>query len=159
MQSTTTPEDQAPERRVRWVTLLIISISIVFALVLGLAFSERLLDSCASLHLRGQIYLWTQDYEKALTYFEKIALRQPDSAKPWIHRGLAHSSLEQWAEAAEAYQQATKLQPENAQTLYRLGYAHVRLGNRDAAKQAHETLGRLSQGYANRLANYISLMK
>jgi len=90
--------------------------------------TEESLDSAEGLYYAGLIFLWADDYEKALPYFENAAKKDPLFADAYFQIGFCNDSLERYTEAIEAYKQAIRIKPDYADAHNNLGVAYGSLG-------------------------------
>lgn len=97
---------------------------------------ERL-DSAEGLYHAGIVLVWSEDYEKALSYFEHAVKKDTNYADAYVYIGYCHGKLGRWDEAGEAYKQAIRIKPDDAEARYNLGVAYGELGRWDEAVEAY----------------------
>src|SRR3990170_3120283 len=90
--------------------------------------TEEELDSAEGLYSTGLTFLWAEDYEKALPYFEDAVKKNPDYAEAYFYIGYCNGNLGRHLEAIEAYKEAIRINPEDAEAHYNLGRAYGKLG-------------------------------
>lgn len=117
--------------------------------------TEEWLASAEGLYRAGHIFLWIDDYEKALTYFEKAAKKNPNHAEAYFYIGYCNEELCRYTEAIEAYKQAIRLKPDYAEACYNLGVLYLITGDRGSALEQYKILKKLDSDLANKLFNFI----
>jgi len=80
------------------------------------------------LYSTGLGFVGSEDYAKALPYFEEAVQRNPSYAEAWFEVGVCNGELGRHQEEIAAYQQAIRLKPDNARAYYNLGLAYGELG-------------------------------
>ena len=78
------------------------------------------------------------DYQTALSVFEAVAARYPQSAEAQAGLGVASMQLHRFAEAEAALRKAIDLNPTNAEAHHNLGVLRFRKGDLKGAAQAFE---------------------
>ena len=68
----------------------------------------------------GEVAMEQDEYQKALSHYQRVIELEPDSANIWSEIGKAHEMLDHFAEAEANYKRAIELQPDNASYYYRL---------------------------------------
>ena len=109
---------------------------------------QEWLASADGLCLTGLVFLWTEDYEKALSYFEKAVEKNPHHAYAYFFIGDCNHRLGRYTEAIEAYKQAIRIKPDYAETHYNLGLAYDKLGRYTEAIEAYKQAIRIKPDYA-----------
>jgi len=107
------------------------------------------ISSSEGLYFTGLNYLWGEDYEKALPYFEKAARKNPKYAEAYFQIGYCHDQLGRYQEAIEAYKEAIRIKPDDADAQYNLGVAYGHLGRYQEAIQAYEEATRIKPDHAD----------
>jgi tetratricopeptide (TPR) repeat protein len=110
--------------------------------------TEEWLDSAEGLYYAGLIFLWADDYEKALPYFENAAKKDPLFAEAYFQIGFCNGSLGRYTEAIQAYKQAIRIKPDLAEAHYNLGWAYAKLGRYTEAIEASKQAIRIKPDYA-----------
>src|SRR2546425_730931 len=80
------------------------------------------------LYSTGLGFVGSEDYAKALPYFEEAVQRNPSYAEAWFEVGVCNGELGRHQEEIAAYQQAIRLKPDFARAYYNLGLAYGELG-------------------------------
>jgi tetratricopeptide (TPR) repeat protein len=114
---------------------------------------EKWLASTEGLYYTGLVFLWTEDYEKALPYFEKATKKNPRYAEAYLQIGYCNGKLERYTEAIKAFKQAIRIKPDDAGAYYNLGLAYVKLGRYTEAIKAFKQAIRIKPDYANAYYN------
>ena len=89
------------------------------------------------LHL-GEIAMEREQYEQALSHYQRIAEIEPDSPDSWVNIAEAYKKLENFAEAEANYRRAIELQPDDADLYYALSTMYVENGQPEEAIQVIE---------------------
>ncbi len=89
------------------------------------------------LHL-GEIAMEREQYEQALSHFQRIAEIEPDSPKSWSNIAEAYKKLENFVEAEANYRRAIELQPDDADLYYALSTMYVGNGQPEEAIEVIE---------------------
>lgn len=84
------------------------------------------------------IYMALARPAEALTHFEVVRARQPESAPAWFNEGVALEALGRQDEAEARYREAVRRQPDYAAALNNLGALSMRAGRPEAARDALE---------------------
>jgi len=100
--------------------------------------AEEGLGSADSLYSTGLVFLWTEEYEKALPYFEKAVEKNPRYAEAYFGIGYCYHQLGRYTEEVEAYKQAIRIKPDYAEAYCNLGVAYVKLGHYTEAISAYK---------------------
>jgi tetratricopeptide (TPR) repeat protein len=109
---------------------------------------EEWLASAEGFYYRGLTFLWAEDYEKALPYFENAAKKDPHYAEAYFHIGYCNVELGRCGEAVEAYKQAIRIQPDFAEAHLNLGVAYRGLGRYMGAIEACKQAIRIQPDFA-----------
>ncbi|MEA3432100.1 MAG: tetratricopeptide repeat protein [candidate division WOR-3 bacterium] len=88
---------------------------------------EEQFTSAEELYSTGLTFLWTEDYEIALSYFEEAVKKNPHYAEAYFGIGYCNNKLGNWTDAAEAYNQLIRIMPDDADAHSGLGVAYVGL--------------------------------
>ena len=110
---------------------------------------EEWLTTAEGLYFSGLIFLWTDDYEKALPYFQNAVEKDPNYADAWFYIGYCNGELGRHTEEIEAYKQAIRIKPDYAEAHYNLGAAYVSLGRYYEASEAYKQAIRLKPDWAD----------
>jgi tetratricopeptide (TPR) repeat protein len=94
------------------------------------------ISSAEGLYYTGLNYLWVEDYEKALPYFEKAARQKPRYAEAYFQIGYCNGELGRYPEAIAAYKDAIRAKPDLAEAHNNLGVACGKLGRWEEAMEA-----------------------
>ncbi len=108
--------------------------------------SER--RKCDLLLELGLLFTAEQDYENALTSWEKVLAIKPDYHEAWYNRGGALFTLGRNEEALPSYDQAVDIKPDKHQAWYNRGVALSALGRKEEAIQSYEQALRLQPDFA-----------
>ena len=95
-------------------------------------------QECLGPYSIGLGFLWAEDYEKALPYFEQAIRIKPDFAEAHFGLGVAYGNLGRHSEALEAFKQAMRIKPDDADAHYNLGLAYDHLGRWNEAVEAYK---------------------
>lgn len=110
---------------------------------------EEWLTSAEELYSTGLAFLWAEDYEKALPYFEKAVEKDPRYAEAYFQIGYCNSSLGRYNEAIEAYKQAIHIKPDFAEAYCNLGVAYGHLKRYEEAIEAYKQVIRIKPDFAD----------
>jgi hypothetical protein len=99
--------------------------------------TDEWLASAEGLYYTGLNFLWADNYEKALPYFEKAASKNPGYADAYFCIGYCNGKLGRHTEAIEAYNQAIRIKPDYAEAHYNLGVSYGQLGRHTEAIEAY----------------------
>jgi tetratricopeptide (TPR) repeat protein len=117
--------------------------------------------SAESLYYKGLTFLWADECEKALPYFEKAVKKHPSYADAYFQIGFCSDKLGRHKEAIEAFEQVIRIQPDHAEAHYNLGITYAHLGNHTEAiesyKQAISIKPDLVEAHSNLGAAYFKL--
>ena len=101
-----------------------------------------------SLYSTGLLFLWAEDYEKALPYFEKAVEKNPRYADAHFEIGYCSHNLGRYQAAVEAYKQAIRIKPDYAEAHSNLGLAYHNLGRYQEAVEAFKQAIRIKPNLA-----------
>ena len=90
--------------------------------------TEEVVVTAEGLYSTGLGFVGSEDYAKALPYFEEAVQRNPSYAEAWFEVGVCNGELGRHQEEIAAYQQAIRLKPDFARAYYNLGLAYGELG-------------------------------
>jgi tetratricopeptide (TPR) repeat protein len=85
----------------------------------------------------GEIAMEQDEFQKALSHYQRVVELKPDSANIWSEIGEAHEMLDHFEEAEANYKRAIELQPENASYYYKLSTLY---SENDQPSQAMEVI-------------------
>ena len=122
---------------------------------------EEWLTTAEGLYFSGLIFLWTDDYEKALPYFQNAVEKDPNYADAWFYIGYCNGELGRHTEEIEAYKQAIRIKPDYAEAHYNLGVVYGKLGRYTKEIEAYKQAIRIkpddAEAHYNLGAAYVSL--
>jgi len=95
--------------------------------------TKEWLTSAEGLYSCGLFFLWVENYEKALPYFEEATKKNPRYAQAYFAVGYCYGRLGRYTEAIESYKQAIRIQPDYAEAHCNLGLAYAILGRYNEA--------------------------
>jgi tetratricopeptide (TPR) repeat protein len=110
---------------------------------------DEWLVSAEGLNSAGLNFLWADDHEKALPYFEKAVKKDPGYAEAYFYIGVCNAELGRYTEAIEAFKQAIRIKPDDAVSHYNLGYAYAKLGRHTEAIEAFKQTIRIKPDFAD----------
>lgn len=116
---------------------------------------EEGITSAEGLYISGLLFLLIEDYEKALSYFEKAVVKDPGYALAHLGLGVAYAKLGRYTEAIEPYKQAIRIKPDYAEAHLSLGAVYLILGDMGSALNEYKILKDLNNDLANELFNLI----
>ncbi|HHT9130186.1 MAG TPA: tetratricopeptide repeat protein [Candidatus Brocadiaceae bacterium] len=85
-------------------------------------------SSSEGLYSKGLSFLFSGDYENALSYFEEAVRKNSNQTAASFQIGYCKANLGRYAEAIEAYKQAIRIKPDNADAYHSMGVAYTNLG-------------------------------
>ncbi|MEH1976654.1 MAG: tetratricopeptide repeat protein [Nostoc sp.] len=99
---------------------------------------QKLIRRSNLLFKMGNLLVAVNEYEGAMTFYEKTLTIQPSFHKAWYYRGnvLGHLGLNE--EAIDSYEQALKIQPEFYEAWYYRGNVLGHLGRNEEAIYSYE---------------------
>src|SRR6266571_721923 len=100
------------------------------------------------LYSTGLDFVGSEEYAKALPYFEEAVQRNPSYAEAWFEVGVCNGELGRHQEEIAAYQQAIHLKPDYAEAHYNLGGVYGKLGHYREAAAAFQQAIHLKPDYA-----------
>jgi len=109
---------------------------------------QEWLASAEGLYFTGLVYLWIEDYEKALSYFEKAVKKNPRYADAYFEIGYCNGQLGRYTEEIEAYKQAIRIKPDYAEAHFGLGAVYGQLGRYTEEIEANKQAIRIKPDYA-----------
>jgi tetratricopeptide (TPR) repeat protein len=101
----------------------------------------------------GLLFLLSNDYHKALSYFERVIEKNPNYADAYFYIGYCKRKLGNYTEAVEAYKQAIRIKPDYAEAYYSLGVAYGELGLYTEAIEAFKQAIRVNPDFADAYYN------
>lgn len=93
-------------------------------------------DAHIELHL-GEIAMERDQYQQALTHYQRVAEVESDAAESWSDLARVYEKLEQFTEAEANYKHAIELEPDNDDLYYALGKLYI---ENDQPEKAIETM-------------------
>ena len=99
-------------------------------------------------YFTGLSFIWIEDYENALSYFEKAVKKNPRDADAHFYVGCCRAKLGRFREAIEAFKQAIRINPNFAEAHGGLGMAYFSLGRFREAIEAYKQAIRIKPDYA-----------
>ncbi len=100
------------------------------------------------LYSRGLANLSSDDYAKALPFFEQAVATDPSYAEAWYQVGFCYGMLGKHNEALKASKRAAQLRPEWPETHVNIGASSFALGQYEQAADAYRKAGKLDQSNA-----------
>jgi len=92
----------------------------------------------------GRVMIELKRADEARALFQEALEVDPDNANAYVHLGRAHHVMKNFAEASAALEESIQINP-FIPLIYRLlGEAYAALGQHEKARQAKETLGKLT---------------
>jgi hypothetical protein len=108
-------------------------------------------EAAKALYSDGLPFLWREEYERALPYFEETVKKDANYAKAYFQIGYCNAELGRYKKAIVAYKQAIRIEPEFVLAHYFLGLAYLELEDKDSALKEYRILKDLDEDYANEL--------
>ena len=99
-------------------------------------------------YFTGLSFIWIEDYENALSYFEKAVKKNPRDADAHFYVGCCRAKLGRFREAIEAYKQAIRIKPDFAEAHCCLGLDYGSLGRFREAIEAFKQAIRINPNFA-----------
>ena len=112
-------------------------------------------ETAEGLYAKGLPFLWKEDYEKALPYFEGAIKEDPRYANAYFQIGYCNAQLGHYLDAFEAYEKAIQIQPNFALAHFFVGLVDLEVGDRPHALEEYKILKGLNRDYASDLLNMI----
>lgn len=97
------------------------------------------------LYSRGLANLSSDDYAKALPFFEQAVATDPGYAEAWYQVGFCQGMLGNHRESVRASRKASQLRPNWPETHINIGASSYALGDFQEAAEAYKTAARLDQ--------------
>jgi tetratricopeptide (TPR) repeat protein len=119
----------------------------------------KLNPNAISYHFLGNSYLYSNQFEKALTAYDEALRAKPDYVRVYVYIGHAFSHLKRWPEAIDSYHKAIKANPDDAEARLGLGYLELQSGNKKAALEQYEILRIQDSEWADGLLKEIEKKK
>lgn len=104
---------------------------------------------------RAMGYLWMEDFDGALFYFQKAVDQDPRNARAWYHLGFAQGKNGHGKAKLACYRKAVELDPQFPPAHYYLGFSLLIGGDRDGALEEYRKLKDLDEGWASRLKLFL----
>jgi hypothetical protein len=108
-----------------------------------------------SLYAKGLPFLWKEDYEKALPYFERAIKKDPRYTIAYFQIGYCSAQLGRYLDALEAYKKAIQIKPDFVFAHFFLGLVYLEVRDRNHALEEYTILKGLNRNYADDLLNMI----
>lgn len=89
------------------------------------------------LRVRGDAFLTTGDYERAIATYRKAQELKPEDPAVWRSLGVAYTRLRDFITAAEQFRRSLEFQPRQPQVLVELGFSLMQQGALDSAMAAY----------------------
>ena len=100
--------------------------------------TEKYSDWWNLLFFIGLSYRQLQEYEKAISYFQKILLIKPTQTDTLNELGLCYTSLKRFEDAEKHFNKALKFKGEDSELLSNLGLVYMETGKYEEAKKMFE---------------------
>jgi tetratricopeptide (TPR) repeat protein len=94
-------------------------------------------EAHVELHL-GEIAAKEEEFEEALTHYQRTVELQPNSSDAWFDLGETHEALEHFEEAETSYKRAIELEPDSPGYYYTLSELYLKNDQSWRAKQVLE---------------------
>lgn len=104
---------------------------------------------------RAMGYLWMEDFDGALFYFQKAVDQDPQNARGWYHLAFAQGKNGHGKAKLACYKKAVELDPQFPPAHYYLGFSLLIGGDRDGAIAEYRKLKELDEGWASRLKLFL----
>ena len=111
--------------------------------------TEKERNQCLAAYQKGRQLIWAGEYEKAVSYFKKVAPDHPDCAGIQINLGSAYCELKRYEDAIQACREAIRITPVRADAYALLGYAYGKLGRYNEEIEAYKQAIRIKPDYAD----------
>jgi len=115
--------------------------------------SEEWIASAEGLFYMGLVFFFGEEYEKALSYFEKAVLEDLQNADAYLYMGAAYLKLGRYSEAMQAFKQAIRIKPDYAEAHINMGVTYANLGRYTEAIEAYKQAIRIRPDYAEAHCN------
>jgi tetratricopeptide (TPR) repeat protein len=112
-------------------------------------------ETAEGLYAKGLPFLWKEDYEKALPYFERAIKKDPRYANGYFQIGYCNAQLGRYLDAFDAYKKAIQIQPDFVLAHFFLGLIYLEVRDRTHALEEYKILKNLDRGHANDLLKMI----
>jgi Tfp pilus assembly protein PilF len=89
---------------------------------------DSLLTTAEKLYSKGLAFVWAEDYEKALTYFEDAVNKDSNHFEAYFQIGYCYSKLTQYKHAVKAFKQTIQIKPDYFLAHNNLCFAYGNLG-------------------------------
>ncbi len=119
-------------------------------------YKRRLAEKITSETLNdlGLLYYKMGDAEKALAQLDQASNTPPVFSSVYFNRGVIHSSIKQYAKAAQDYQRLLQINPNHFEAQYNLGVSYLRQKDYPNAISAFEKAASLAGGSRKARALY-----
>jgi len=92
----------------------------------------------------GLVFLWMDDYETALPYFEKAVEKNTSHAGAYFYIGYCNNKLVRYQDAIEAFKQTIRINPDYVDVHYNLGVVYRKLGHHQEALESFKQAIRIN---------------
>jgi len=83
--------------------------------------AEKERSQCLAAYQNGMQLIWAGEYEKAVSYFKKVATDHPNCAEIQIGLGVAYGELKRYEDEMHAFREAIRIKPDYADAYLLLG--------------------------------------
>ena len=99
------------------------------------------------LYYLGLKEVFQENWEMALSYFQKAVAKNPKLAEAYFFMGNCYDKLERYLDAKESYKQAIRIKPDLAEAHYNLGVTYDNLGRYTEAIESYKQALRIEPDY------------
>ncbi|MFH1882040.1 MAG: trypsin-like peptidase domain-containing protein, partial [Planctomycetota bacterium] len=92
----------------------------------SLCITEKEKNQCLAAYQKGMQLIWAGEYEKAVSYFKKVAPDHTDCAEIQFGLGFAYGKLKRYEDNIKACREAIRIKPDYADAYLLLGIVCVR---------------------------------
>ena len=110
---------------------------------------------------RGNCYMELEEYDQALSDFNKALEIEPESASARVRRGILYKSLERLEDAENDFKKILELYPDSDRAMTELGKTGIELGRKDSMKYFDEAIkvNPCAENYYNRVVARAEILK
>jgi hypothetical protein len=112
-------------------------------------------ETAEGLYAKGLPFLWKEEYEKALPFFEGAVKKDPRYAIAYFQIGYCNAQLGRYLDAFEVYKKAIQIKPDFVLAHFFLGLLYLEARDRTHALEEYKILKDLNRDYAKDLLNMI----